>query len=229
VNPSLEARTRRPWRVTVSQPTPRTNGRAAQSRSRAHAALGFTLIEVLAALVIVALGMLGVIEAVTQAARNGTYLREKTLAHWIAMNLITERRLAGAAPDVTESKGDLDYAGQRWHWTVKVTQTQVETMRRMDVTVRAADAAEGSSLATATGFYGSAIGPAGGGLIKWAGAGGAPGSGGTGQDGSGADQDDLGTEQDGTGDDHDGSGDDTQPDTTIPPPAQPEEPMEDDD
>ena len=47
----------------------------------------------LAALVIVALGMLGVIEAVSQSARNGTYLREKTLAHWIAMNVVTERRL----------------------------------------------------------------------------------------------------------------------------------------
>ena len=57
------------------------------SRRRACHARGFTLIEVLAALVIVGLGMLGVILAVIQAARNGTYLREKTLAHWIAMNL----------------------------------------------------------------------------------------------------------------------------------------------
>ena len=42
----------------------------------------------LAALVIIGLGMLGVIQAVIQAANNGTYLREKTLAHWIAMNLV---------------------------------------------------------------------------------------------------------------------------------------------
>jgi general secretion pathway protein I len=62
---------------------------------------GFTLIEVLAALVIVALGMLGVITAVTQTARNGTYLREKTLAHWIAMNVITEQRLQPSPPDVS--------------------------------------------------------------------------------------------------------------------------------
>ncbi len=54
---------------------------------------GFTLIEVLAALVIVALGMIAAIQAVTQSARNGTYLREKTLAHWIGMNVLTERRL----------------------------------------------------------------------------------------------------------------------------------------
>ena len=102
---------------------------------------GFTLIEVLAALVIVALGMLGVIEAVTQSARNGTYLREKTLAHWIALNVITEKRLQPEPPPVTESSGDVEFAGQRWRWSMQVTQTQVASLRRMDVSVRPADAA----------------------------------------------------------------------------------------
>lgn len=131
---------------------------------------GFTLIEVLAALVIVALGMLGVIEAVTQTARNGTYLREKTLAHWIAMNLVTERRLLGSPPQVGVTSDELEYAGQRWRYTVKVTQTQVESLRRMDVSVRPADAPEDSSLATVAGFYGAAIGAAGGGTLDWSGA-----------------------------------------------------------
>jgi general secretion pathway protein I len=152
----------------------------APPRSRAR---GFTLIEVLAALVIVGLGMLGVIEAVTQAARNGTYLREKTLAHWIAMNLITERRLAGSPPAVAETSGEVDYAGQQWRWTLRVTQTQVPSLRRMDVSVRAATAAEGTALATASGFYGEAVGAAGGGVLAWAGSR-APGSGG--QDGDNA-------------------------------------------
>lgn len=130
---------------------------------------GFTLIEVLAALVIVALGMLGVIQAVTQTARNGTYLREKTLAHWIGLNLITERRLESSPPEVSESSDEVEFAGRRWRWTLRVTQTQVESLRRMDVSVRAADAPEGSALATITGFYGTAIGPAGGGSVDWAG------------------------------------------------------------
>ena len=82
-------------------------------RPRARAA-GFTLIEVLAALVIVALGMLGVIQAVTQSARNGTYLREKTLAHWVAMNVITEQRLQPSAPEVSETSDEVEFAGQRW-------------------------------------------------------------------------------------------------------------------
>jgi general secretion pathway protein I len=137
---------------------------------------GFTLIEVLAALVIVALGMIAAIQAVTQSARNGVYLRDKTLAHWIGMNELTERRLQPAPPDVAESTGRLEYAGQQWQWTLKVTQTQVASLRRMDIAVRRADAPEGSSLARVSGFYGTAIGGAGGNApLQWAGSG-APGS-----------------------------------------------------
>jgi general secretion pathway protein I len=143
------------------------------------------LIEVLAALVIVAFGMLAAIDAVNQSARNGTYLRDKTLAHWIALNVVTERRLVESPPDVAESEGKVDYAGEQWRWSMKVTQTQVESMRRMDVSVRKESAPEGSSLATVSGFYGSAIGAAGGGTVQWdpaPGGGGGGGGGGNGQD-----------------------------------------------
>lgn len=167
---------------------------------------GFTLIEVLAALVIVALGMLGVIEAVTQTARNGTYLRDKTLAHWIAMNLITEQRLRSSPPEVTKSSDEVEFAGQRWRWTMVVTQTQVDSLRRMDVAVRRAEAPEDSSLTTVTGFYGTAIGAAGGGTVDW-----------------------LGTQSGGPSDDDDGDGDgdappaDSSTDDPQPNPEPPEE------
>jgi general secretion pathway protein I len=153
-------------------------------RRRRPCARGFTLIEVLAALVIVALGMLGVIQAVTQTARNGTYLREKTLAHWIAMNVITEQRLQPGPPRVTdETSDDVEFAGQRWRWTMKVTQTEVDSLRRMDVAVRPADRPDGDALVTVTGFYGTAIGAAGGGSLPWSNAGTTSGRDGTGGDG----------------------------------------------
>ena len=163
-------------------PTGADMGRDARPR-------GFTLIEVLAALVIVALGMLGVIQAVTQTARNGTYLREKTLAHWVAMNVITEQRLQPSAPNVSETSDDVEFAGQRWRWTLTVTQTAVESMRRMDVSVRPADKPEGDPLASVTGFYGSAIGPVGTvAALAWTG----------GQD-SGGSEDEGGPSEDGNG------------------------------
>lgn len=145
---------------------------------------GFTLIEVLAALVIVGLGMLGVIQAVIQSANQGTYLREKTLAHWIAMNLVTERRLMTSPPEVGTSSDVLEYAGQRWRWSVKVSETAVESMHRFDVSVGLADAPEDSKLATAIGFYGTAIAPAGSSNVQWDGRPG-PGPGPGGQAGNG--------------------------------------------
>jgi general secretion pathway protein I len=151
---------------------------------------GFTLIEVLAALVIVALGMLGAITAVNQSARNGTYLREKTLAHWVAMNVITERRLQSSPPDVAETNGEVEFANARWRWTLQVTQTEVRSLRRMDVAVALASAPEDSSLARLSGFYGTALSPASGGSVSWAGTG-APGSGGEG-DGTDDEADDGG-------------------------------------
>ena len=163
---------------------------------------GFTLIEVLAALVIVALGMLGVIEAVTQSTRNGTYLREKTLAHWIALNVITEKRLQPEPPPVTgDLAGDVEFAGQRWRWSMQVTQTQVTSLRRMDVSVRPADAPDSSALATVTGFYGSAIGAAGGGRLDWSGAdkAGSSGDGNDDGDGDGSDTGGKPAKPDGSG------------------------------
>ncbi len=129
---------------------------------------GFTLIEVLAALVIVSLGMLGVIQAVSQTASNSVYLRDKTLAHWIAMNRLTEVRLAQTAPSVDKTSDELDYAGRRWRWTMDVQDTGITSMRRIDVRVSLADAGDdGSALAMLTGFYGDAIAKPGTVLVNW--------------------------------------------------------------
>ena len=54
---------------------------------------GFTLVEVLVALVVVALGLAALMVAVQGAARTSGYLRDKTLAQWIALNRLAEVRL----------------------------------------------------------------------------------------------------------------------------------------
>ena len=136
-------------------------------RSAGHA--GFTLIEVLAALVIVSLGMLGVIQAVGQTASTNIYLQDKTLAHWVAMNRLTEVRLNATAPPTDKTSDEVEMAGRRWHWTMEVTQTPVETIRRIDITVREEDAPEESSLVKLTGFYGAAVAPPGSALVSWQG------------------------------------------------------------
>jgi general secretion pathway protein I len=130
---------------------------------------GFTLIEVMVALIIVALGMLGAITAVSQAAGNGGYLRERSVAHSVAMNRLTEARLQKNAPPIAKTSDEVEMGGRKWKWTMNVTQTQVETMRRIDITVRPEEAPETASLASITGFYGTAIAPPGSALVAWQG------------------------------------------------------------
>lgn len=132
-------------------------------------ARGFSLIEVLAALVVVSLGMLGVIEAVSQTANNTAYLRDKTLAHWVAMNRLTEIRLEAQTPRIAKSSDELEMAGRRWRWTAEVTQTPLQSMRRIDVKVRLADGDDESSLASVSGFYGTAIAAPGTTVVMWQG------------------------------------------------------------
>ena len=123
---------------------------------------GFTLIEVLAALVIVSLGMLGVIEAIGNTASNSTRMRDRTIAHWIAMNRLTTARLETRAPNIGKTSDEVEMAGRRWRWTMEVSETPVPTMRRIDVSVGEAENEDDArTLATISGFYGSAIAPTG--------------------------------------------------------------------
>jgi general secretion pathway protein I len=127
------------------------------------------LIEVLVALVVVGLGMLAVIQTVSGTANTSFYMREKTLAHWIAMNKLTEVRLQPNPPPIDKSSDEVEMAGRDWRWTMEVKQTPVESIRRIEIRVRPSEAPETSSLAFITGFYGQAVAPAGTTLINWQG------------------------------------------------------------
>jgi general secretion pathway protein I len=162
----------------------------AELRSFRHDQRGFTLIEVVVALIVVSLGMLAVIETVGGTARNSSYLRDKTIAHWVAMNKLTEVRVLPNAPAVDKTSDEVEMAGRDWRWTMEVKQTPVESIRRIDISVRPAEAPEKSSMASVSGFYGTAVAPAGTTVVMWKGSpnGGGPGGRGTrgGQNGEGS-------------------------------------------
>ena len=117
----------------------------------------FTLIEVLVALAIISIGMLAVIQAVGQTANNAAYLRDKTFAHWVAMNQLTLMRINPTLPNKGTSSGDVDLGGRQWRWSAEVTQTPVDSMLRIDVSVRLADSDEDSQLASVSGFVGAKV------------------------------------------------------------------------
>jgi len=122
---------------------------------------GFTLIEVLVALAIVAIGMAAVLGALTSSANTLAYLRDKTFAQWVALNQIATLRLSGQMTPTGNSDGDTDFAGRSWHWRREVTATQVPGVVRIDVKVRPADIKADEDkgwFTTVSGIQGDAVG-----------------------------------------------------------------------
>ena len=122
---------------------------------------GFTLIEVVVAIAIIALGLGALFNVLANTASNIGTLRERTFASWIANNRIAEVRLGTVFPSVERTTGELEYAGSKWRYEQVVSQTAVEGLRRIDVRVGPKDAAsspggEDSYTLTVSGFVGMA-------------------------------------------------------------------------
>ena len=100
---------------------------------------GFTLIEALVALIIVALGMMAVHTQLNQYAVTSVYIRDKTLASWIATNRLTELSVQSEWPAPGTEEGEIEYAGRQWVYRVEISATQVENLRRADVSVSLAE------------------------------------------------------------------------------------------
>jgi general secretion pathway protein I len=81
---------------------------------------GFTLVEVLVALAIIAFGLVAVFGQMSQSATAANRLREKTLAEWVALNQLAELRLSGVYPPVGTRSGDVEMANSAWHYEMKV-------------------------------------------------------------------------------------------------------------
>jgi len=103
---------------------------------------GFTLLEVLVALAIVALGLTAAFGQLNQTLSAANRLRERSLAHWVAMDRMAELRLAGEFPAVGDRSDEIEMARVNWRYVIKVTQTPVENLRRVDISVAFAEQPE---------------------------------------------------------------------------------------
>jgi general secretion pathway protein I len=115
---------------------------------RAH---GFTLVEVLVAVAVLAIAMGAVISAMARQADNAGYLKQKTLALWVAHNRLTEIQLQSEAPSTGRSDGEAEMGGFKWRWEAVVVKTEDPRLRRIDIVVRRPKDKEGS-LAQLSGF-----------------------------------------------------------------------------
>lgn len=138
----------------------------------AHAR-GFTLVEVMVALMVVALGLGALMVAVTSTARTSKYLRDKTLAEWIALNHLSELRLSANKSGLTTTTQstlstqssdatEVKFANRTWHYDTRYFDTSFTSMKRIVVRVYAGDAkTKGNPLAEAASFTGTAMSAAG--------------------------------------------------------------------
>ncbi len=107
---------------------------------RSSRARGFTLLEVLVALLLLALALVAMVRLAGLDARAQAQLRDGTLAQWVAANVVAETRLRTPFPALGRSSGEARMGGQRWRWTLDVEPTQEARVRRLDVAVIAAQA-----------------------------------------------------------------------------------------
>ena len=114
---------------------------------------GFTLMEVLIALAILALSLVAVIGAAGSSTRLSSGLRDRTFADWVALNELTTLRIAATAPSDSSLSGDADMGDQKWHWIAKISSTSDPNLLRIDVDVSAAQKPD-AVIEAVTGFMG---------------------------------------------------------------------------
>jgi len=119
---------------------------------------GFTLLEVLVALTILAVALGALIKGSSEHIRNTHYLQERTLAHWVGQNVIArhEAGLVPARPGVRE--GSVRQAEQDWDYQVEVREERPDAplelppVLRIEVTVWPASGPAADIRARAVGY-----------------------------------------------------------------------------
>jgi general secretion pathway protein I len=95
---------------------------------------GFTLLEVIVALAILALTMTGLVTSIGNGANNQNALEERTFARWVTLNQIAKMQLGESVVQPGNSSGLEEMAGRQWEWQQTVEKTGDPLVRRVIVT-----------------------------------------------------------------------------------------------
>jgi general secretion pathway protein I len=114
---------------------------------------GFTLLEVLVALAVIAFALAAIIHAAGAMTSNTVYLQDKTHAHWIAMNQMAEIRRQQAWPMPSTQKKDIKFYGREWQQITKFSAVaESANIMRIDISVLLADGDEDLPITTLISF-----------------------------------------------------------------------------
>ncbi|MCB1746930.1 MAG: type II secretion system minor pseudopilin GspI [Gammaproteobacteria bacterium] len=111
---------------------------------------GFTLLEVMAALAVVAFAVAALWRGLAQGTALTQALPERTAARWVAQNRLALREAAGGWPSTRTANGTEQIDGRVWYWREIIEQSEEALLRRVTVEVRAA--ADGAPLFALSGY-----------------------------------------------------------------------------
>ncbi len=96
---------------------------------------GFTLLEIIVALAIAAVGIAAVAKTTGGAAAVMQATEERMVAYWVADNRLAELRLSRAWPRASESDRTALMGGRTWHYREAIATTADPDLLRVDIEV----------------------------------------------------------------------------------------------
>lgn len=99
---------------------------------------GFTLVEVMVAMMIVALALTALMVNIGGLIDNTSYLQKKTIAHWVALNELELERINNRVTNnmlTNEKSGETEMVGRQWYWRIKPIKTANEGFLQLQINV----------------------------------------------------------------------------------------------
>ena len=116
-------------------------------------ARGFTLLEVLVALLLLALAMVALVRSVGQEATALGQQRDAMLAQWVAANQLAELRLQRDLPDSGKAQGRSRMGDRDWRWQLEARATDVPGLLQVELRVYPDNGDAAMPSASLLGFY----------------------------------------------------------------------------
>lgn len=101
-----------------------------------HKQSGMTLLELMVALAVFAATAIVILDTIGATSRVVEGLEQKTLAHWVAGNQLSEVTLKSRWPNIGITRAEVEMADRQWFLMTKVEVTARPDMRRITVEVR---------------------------------------------------------------------------------------------